>query len=262
MWIKVALIISVLLQFITAIIAISLIKRTKNNIAWWLISFGFLLMAVRRLLELMQLYNQETLSDNLINSWLGVLVSVVMLVSLAFIRRIFNIQERLERIKKENQARVFAAIINTEEKQKHKFAKELHDGLGPLLSSIKMSISSITQKTETDNSSKILKNVEILIDESIKSIKEISNSLSPHVLINFGLHKAIKSFINRMPDTNIEFHLQSQISDTKYGEILEVVCYRVVCELITNTMRHAEATDVFITITEQNKLLHINYADN
>lgn len=262
MWLKIALIISVLLQFATAIIAISFIKRSKINIAWWLISIGFLLMAIRRLVEFIQLIDKDIITNDLINSWLGVLISVIMLVSLAFIKRIFNIQERLERIKNDSQARVFSAIIHTEEKQKHKFAKELHDGLGPLLSSIKMAISAVIQKNDTNETKSILQNTEKLIDVSIKTVKEISNSLSPHVLINFGLLKAIKSFINRMPEINVEFHIQSNINEKRYSPTHEAVCYRVICELINNSLRHSEATDIYITINETNKSLHLNYSDN
>ena len=53
MAIKIALILSVLLQFGAAVIAITLVKRTINNIAWWLISFGFVLMAVRRVIDIL-----------------------------------------------------------------------------------------------------------------------------------------------------------------------------------------------------------------
>ncbi len=188
MSLKIALFLSVLLQFSTTIIALTLIKRTRTNIAWWLISLGFLLMAIRRLFELFQVFDTENiLINNLTNSWLGVSVSILMLVSLAFIRRIFNIQQRLENIKRENESRVFSAIIQTEENQKQKFSKELHDGLGPLLSSVKMALSLIIKNSGSSNEIKILSNAELLVDESIITVKEISNNLSPHILINFGV---------------------------------------------------------------------------
>jgi signal transduction histidine kinase len=188
MSLKIALFLSVLLQFSTTIIALTLIKRTRTNIAWWLISLGFLLMAIRRLFELFQVFDTENiLINNLTNSWLGVSVSILMLVSLAFIRRIFNIQQRLENIKRENESRVFSAIIQTEENQKQKFSKELNDGLGPLLSSVKMALSLIIKNSGSSNEIKILSNAELLVDESIITVKEISNNLSPHILINFGV---------------------------------------------------------------------------
>ncbi len=149
MTIKIALILSVLLQFGAAVIALSLVKRTIKNVAWWLISFGFLLMAIRRVMEIFQIYdtNIKLLTD-LLSSWTGVFISVVMLTSLIFIKRIFNIQKQFEELRKQNENRVLSAILKTEEKERQHFSKELHDGLGPLLSAVKMAISTV----ETDKS--------------------------------------------------------------------------------------------------------------
>lgn len=262
MWLEISLLISVLLQFVTAFIAISLIKRTRTNIAWWLISAGFLIMAVRRLIEFLQLSPENEQAGSLFNSWLGVLVSVIMLLSLAFIKRIFNIQKRLEKIKTENQKRILTTIINTEEDQKQKFAKELHDGLGPLLSSIKIAVSAVAQKENSQETGKILKNTDLLIEESIKTLKDISNNMSPHVLNNYGLHKAVRSFVNRMPETKFNFHFHSDDKDKRYTKIIETVCYRVICELITNSIKHSEAKDIFVNIYDDNNKLIIVFEDN
>jgi signal transduction histidine kinase len=264
MSITIALSLSVLLQFLTAIIALSLIKRTRTNIAWWLISLGFLLMAIRRLFELLQVFEAEnTVINNLTNSWLGVAISVLMLVSLSFIRRIFNIQERLNSIRRTNEARVFSAIIRTEEEQKYKFARELHDGLGPLLSSVKISISSVLKESSSEKEYRILANAENLITESIKTVKEISNNLSPHLLMNFGLLKALKSFVNNIPDDKKpDIKIHSNIEDSRFGQTTESVVYRVVCELITNSLKHSGAGNIVIDIFETGKIMNINYRDD
>ena len=70
MSLKIALILSVILQFATAIIAMTLIKRTKTNVAWWLISLGFLLMSIRRLFELFQVFDAE---NNIVNTFKDVI---------------------------------------------------------------------------------------------------------------------------------------------------------------------------------------------
>ena len=259
-----ALLISVIFQFVTAVLAMTLIKRTRTNVAWWLISGGFFLMAIRRLIELLQEYGVENiLVNSFFSSWLEVLISVLMLLSLSFIRRIFNIQKRLDNIKKENQARIFSAIINTEEDQKNKFSKELHDGLGPLLATVKMSISSLVSNTESEKNLKILLNTENLIDESIRTVKEISNNLSPHILSNFGLNKAVKSFINKLDENNNQtIHFNSNISEKRYEQTIEFVVYRVICELIINSLKHACANNIFIDIFEESKYLKIKYSDD
>ena len=262
--IKIALILSVILQFATATIAISLIKRTKTNIAWWLISGALLLMAIRRLFELFQVYGTENnIVNSLANSWIGVFISILMLISLSFIKRIFNIQKRFQELKRKNEARVFSAIIRTEENQKQRFAKELHDGLGPLLASVKMAISSVVKNQDTENSAKILTNAENLIDESISTVKEISYSLSPHVLNNFGLLKAVKSFINKLQINDLpKIIVNSNITDKRFSYNIETVVYRVICELITNTLIHANAQNIYLDIITDANMLNIKYMDD
>ncbi|MBN1340275.1 MAG: sensor histidine kinase, partial [Bacteroidales bacterium] len=259
---KVALIISVVLQFAAAIIALSLVRRTRTNIAWWLISGGFLLMAFRRFFELLQVYDSHSrLITGMLSSWIGVLISVVILLSLIFIKRIFNIQKQMDDLRKQNEARVLSAIIKTEEKERQHFATELHDGLGTLLSSVKMTISAIGP--DGDKSGKFTANAGKLIDESIASLREISNKLSPHVLNNFGLLKAVKSFIKNLAVIDAPaFHLNSDLNGKRFSYNIEVVLYRIVCELISNSLKYAHAKNIYIDLFSDEKAISLHYIDD
>lgn len=262
MAIKIALILSIVLQFGAAIIAISLTKRTRTNIAWWLISFGFLLMAFRRVFEILQVYDWQTEIDSqLLSSWTGVLISIIMLISLSFIKRIFNIQKQLEDLRKQNETRVLSAIIKTEENERQHFAKELHDGLGPLLSSVKMAISSTRYPKEYNE--KVMLNAEKLIDESIVTLKEVSNNLSPHILNDFGLLKAIKSFINKLNTLDqTKIKLNSNLTGKRFPYNIEVVLYRVCCELLSNTLKYAKANNVYIDLLVDKQSVSLDYIDD
>lgn len=264
MAIKIALAISIILQFTTAIIALTLIKRTRWNIAWWLISIGFLLMAIRLLFEFLQFMNsQSRLITGLLSSWLGVLISILMLISLVFVRQIFNVQKRIDELRKQSESRVLSAIIKTEEKERQHFANELHDGLGPLLSSVKMTISATRKNLNDSNTPQLLENAENIIDQTIITLKEISNKLSPHVLNNFGLHKAIKSFISNLHALeNISIHYSSNLENMRFPYNIEVVLYRVVCELINNTLKHASAKNIYIELNYINNNLSLSYIDD
>jgi len=262
MLIKIALIISIVLQFGAAIIAITLIKRTRANIAWWLISIGFLLMAIRRVFEIIQVYNPDNkLITGLLSSWTGVLISIIMLVSLVFIKRIFNIQKQIDDLRKQNENRVLSAILKTEENERQHFANELHDGLGPLLSSVKMAIS-VSRYNEKDND-KVLENAEKLIDESITSLRDISTKLSPHILVNFGLLKAVKSFVNNLQIADKPLvSINSNLENHRFLFNVEVVFYRIICELITNTLKHANSHNIVIDLFENNNTISLIYTDD
>lgn len=261
MAIKIALILSIILQFGAAIIAISLIKRTKANIAWWLISLGFLLMAIRRVFETLLVYNPENqFASQMLNSWTGVLISFIMLFSLIFIKRIFNIQKQMDILSKQNESKVLSAIIRTEEKERQRFAKDLHDGLGPLLSSVKMAISA---RNQTENNEVILANAENLIDESIITLKEVSNNLSPHILNNLGLFKAIKSFIAKLQlHEGPDIKLNCNIEHLRFSYNIEVVVYRILCELINNTLKHAQAYNIYIDLLSDDNMITLEYIDD
>ena len=264
MTIVVALTISVLLQFIAAVIAISLIRHTRYNISWVLISAAFLMMAFRRLIEVLEVWRTDArVTETPLSSWIAVSISVLMLAGVIYIKRIFNLQKRIDDMKRESESRVLSAIIRTEESERQKFAKELHDGLGPLLASIKMAISALGGDRTGPGNRKILDNAGHLIDESVTTLKEISNKLSPHVLNNFGLLKAVRAFIERLelPGTP-DLKLNSNLEGVRFDYNLEVVMYRIICELITNTLQHADATEVNIDLYHEQNMLTLDYFDN
>jgi signal transduction histidine kinase len=252
---KVALLLSILLQFAAAGVALSLTRKTKYNISWIFLSIAFLLMALRRIIDLIPVYFKELEAEmSLIERVLGIMTSVFLLTGVFFIQRLFRYLRRIDEIRLESENKVLQAIMETEEKERRQLAKDLHDGLGPLLSNIKMSVSAIDKSTITGFNSDIITNIHNLINESIVSLKETSNNLSPHILENFGLVSAIESFIEKINAVGgIEISFSSNIENTRFENPTEINLYRVVCELFNNTLKHARA---------QKASLLIHYADN
>lgn len=264
MILKIALIIAILLQLFAAITAISLIKRTKYNISWIVLSIALLLMAGRRIFELIPLFSQDKESI-VINTgnWIGVAISVLVATGIIFIRKIFKYLERIENFRAKTENRILNTIITTEEKERRRFAKDLHDGLGPLLSSIKMSVSSLSQKKMDESSRKITGNIETLVSEALNSIKEISNNLSPHILDNFGLLNAVKAFAGQVSAAKtIDIGINSNLGETRFDKNSEVILYRVICELISNTMKHASAKSINIDLYLKENKLSLYYFDD
>jgi len=261
MFVELALLISVILQFIAAAIAVSLITRTKYNFSWILVTMGFLVMAARRLYEFIGfLRNNDEIG--MINSWMAVLVSLLMFVGVIYIRQIFMIQERIDSVRKLNDSKVLSAILQTEEKSRRDFSKELHDGLGPLLSAIKMSVSAIDKSKIDLSNLEIVANAERNIDEAITAVKEISNNLSPHMLKNFGLHKAVESFTEHIKAEKLDIRFSSNIEGKRFEYNTEIILYRIICELVANTIKHASASKVDINLFHRSGELELIYTDN
>ena len=264
MYTLIALIISIILQFIAAVIALRLTKKTKYRLSWILISVGFLFMAIRRFLELLSFTREEYSAKlNDFNAWLTVLTSLVITAGVILISELFNYLGRVERIRKEAQKRVLDAIIKTEENERKRFAKDLHDGLGPILSSVKMSISHLA-KLEKDNQNKeIILNTDMAINEAIKSLKEISNNLSPHILSNFGLVSAVRNFTKKLEEAqSVRISFKTNLENERLDENIEVVIYRVICELVNNTLKHAGAKNITIVLNKEQKQLMLAYRDD
>jgi len=259
-----ALIVSILLQIIATIVVVGLIKVTRFNISWILLSFGLIFMAIRRFIEFLP-YTGIELSRfaYTLNNWLGMLISVLIVIGVLYIKKIFRELQRAEEARLIMEKRVLNAVINTEENERKRFAKDLHDGLGPLLSSVKMSFSAVSVESDNKNQKAILNSAKQAINEAISSLKEISNNLSPHILDNFGLASAIRSFTNKIDQTGkIKIEFRSNIRETRYSGNTEVIIYRAVCELINNTLKHAKAKKILISLDEEENRLKVLYQDD
>ncbi len=173
-----------------------------------------------------------------------------------FIGIIEDITER-----KSTEKKIFNAIVKTEEREKKRFAVDLHDGLGPILSAAKIYAEALKSENNPNVRQQILKKFEQLINEAIASTQEIANNISPHILKFFGLTAAINSFCSRIPDTLIDIDVESN-TENRFNENIEISLYRILIELINNTLKHANASIIKINIKEIKQDLFIRYMDN
>lgn len=264
MLLKVALLLSMMIQIGAAVIAISLIRRTRYNVSWILISAGFVLMALRRLFDFSTFFWENHLFSGAdVNSWMGILISLLMFIGVIFIRQIFNFQQRIDELRKVSEMRVLSAVIEAEEKARQNFARDLHDGLGPLLSSIKMTASAIDTTKLDEGNRRIVERTCQTSDDAIVSLKEISNHLSPHLLKNYGLTNALETFAaSLLEGTSIEFAMDSAIREKRYSYKIEITLYRIVSELLNNSLKHAAPGRITLKIQEQGSMLFLSYHDD
>ena len=255
-------IITGILQITAAIVAIMLTRYTKFNISWVLFSAGLVLMSIRRIIDFVAIFYPDFgFESPEFYSWGGIFVSFCFAIGIFTLRRIFRLLHAAETKQREYEKQMLQSVIHAEENERRRFASELHDGLGPLLSSVKMGVSAISEDIQD---AEIRKNLEDAVNEAITTTREISNNISPHILSNFGIESAVKRFVSSisLSNNNINFTLNISIKDKRYPETIEVVAYRVICELINNTIRHAKAQNINLSIADVNGILNINYADD
>ena len=140
----IALFISIILQMVAAGIALRFMKITRYRLSWILLSSSFVLMAIRTLIQLIEYFHGKPSFELMMaDEWVNVLISVMIITGVILIRELFYSLKRAEIDRLRSERRLLNAVINTEETEKKRFAKDLHDGLGPLLSTVKMSLSAL-----------------------------------------------------------------------------------------------------------------------
>ncbi len=163
---------------------------------------------------------------------------------------------------KQNQKNIIKAIIQTENRERAYFSNELHDGLGPLLSTIKLYLQ-WSQRPKTEKSrEEIIQKAEDILEEALIAVKEIANKLSPHLLTKYGLTAAIQRFINKLEESKafkIIFH--SNIS-RRFDIEIESAMYRALIECINNTLKYADASNIYIFLQDNGSELQLTYQDD
>lgn len=158
--------------------------------------------------------------------------------------------------------KIVDAIIRTQEEDQSKYARELHDGLGPLLSSLKMNIEWMANAENTLNKDKIMHHSICAIDDAIRNVKEIANNLSPHILQRYGLVNAVNSYIDHLKESsNVEFILSSNLKE-RLASNTEVILYRIILECLNNSLKHSGTKRIIIRFTLTKNKLHIGLSDS
>jgi PAS domain S-box-containing protein len=163
---------------------------------------------------------------------------------------------------KQVQKNIVKAIILTEEKERTHFSKELHDGLGPLLSTIKLYLQWSERLKNEPSREEIIRKAEDVIEDALQAVKEISNKLSPHLLTNYGLASAIQSFLNKLEETS-PIHMELDCNITRrLGDEIEAAIYRAITECVNNTIKYSGAKNLTIKLIDEGEVIKISYLDD
>ncbi len=163
---------------------------------------------------------------------------------------------------KQNRRDILSAIIRAEEKERTRLAQDLHDGIGPLLSTSKLYLQLLSKPGSEKKKANFAYQAEELIDEAINSVREISHNLSPSLLTRFGLISAINNFITRLRNsTHIKFSFNHKLDKPLVFEV-ETSIYRIFVECINNALRHAKASNIKIVLKEVENKIMLTISDN
>ncbi len=256
---KITMVVIMAVQLLAIGYAAHLIRRTKYNIIWTLCIVG---LAISFAMHLLLLYSPEVFNYEIFVLF-DIIASLCIVIAVLFAHRLVNYIERLTYQRNLFSKRILSAVLRAEERSRSQFAKELHDGMGPLLSSAKMSLSAISAESMSKEQREILNNTRFVIDEAIRSVREISNNMSPQILMDFGLAQGVQNFLSRIQSLHtIEMVFDTNLRNERFDSDIEVVFYRVICELVNNSLKHSGCSKIDISLTLTDTILKLKYSDN
>jgi PAS domain S-box-containing protein len=154
-------------------------------------------------------------------------------------------------------------VMETEEKDRQRFAADLHDDLGPILSSIKLHLGIYNDSEKQKDYSETVKICNTLLSEAIAKMRIIANNLMPRLLEKYGLEAALNAFIGTVQKEGaFMVGVQSNLNGTRFPRTQELHLYRILCELINNTVKHSGAISAEIEMNLTKSALTITYSDN
>ncbi len=150
-------------------------------------------------------------------------------------------------------------LIDREEAERKRISMELHDGIGPLLTTLKMYVQNNIQDKKTKEE------IKKILDSTITETRNITYALIPPTLLDFGIGTTLKSFLERLQkNDNIEIRFDDDTlgSETKMSHNLQINIFRICQELINNTLKHAEANTIIFTLSEFEDYVSLFYFDD
>lgn len=196
--------------------------------------------------------------------------SVVVLLALGFLLyRNYHQEKELQRkkisaLEKDKKLMAVDAMLKGQEEERSRLAKDLHDGLGGMLSGVKYSLNNMRDNLiiTPDNMTVFERSLD-MIDTSIKELRRVAHNMMPEMLVKFGVDEALKEYANSITATKLlEVNYQSFGMKERLQSPSEIIIYRIVQELLNNVLKHASATEVLVQLVREENRLHVLVEDN
>jgi signal transduction histidine kinase len=187
----------------------------------------------------------------------------VVLLNLQFQKNMFSQQLANEELKSKHQLELLQSSIAVQEGERKRIAENLHDELGAILSISRMRMMQLEGELTSDQHVRNLAEIRSYIENSLASMRRISHELIPPQLEQFGLVSTLESISYELSKTKEIIVTVTTNHDLEaFSWPLQLGLYRVVMELINNTIKHAQASEIHIDLAVKDLTLHCLYTDN
>ncbi|WP_181358375.1 tetratricopeptide repeat-containing sensor histidine kinase [Taibaiella chishuiensis] len=168
----------------------------------------------------------------------------------------------VDKIKQEHQISLLSAILEGQEQERSRLARDLHDGLGGLLSGIKIQLSEMTPVLPDPKPQNLLQKILGHLDNAVDELRRIARSMMPEVLLKYGLGEATQEYCRsfRSPGLSVTcqvFHYTNRMAPER-----QTVLYRIMQELVNNAVKHAAATHLLVQLQESGEQIFLTVEDD
>lgn len=191
------------------------------------------------------------------------LVGCVVGFIVLYQRRLIRQELNFKKMEVQYQQELIDSTLEGIESERKRLARDLHDEIGAALSAMRLLVGQMPAESKVSSGITVLTDkYKSLIDETIDNVRRISNDLLPSGLEEFGLGYAIEGLCEKSQELT-EADIHWQVEDIpEAGSKLNLMVYRLIQELLNNTIKYAEATQIEILIIKQGEQLMLHYIDN
>jgi two-component system, NarL family, sensor kinase len=191
------------------------------------------------------------------------LIVLVVFFIVIYQRRVMGQKMKMQMIETDAHRQKMAAIVETQESERMRIARDLHDEVGALLSTVKMSLKLSQRKLAKEGVENNLDESASILDTAIASVREISHDLLPPSLETLGLAAALVQLAEKTATlTGIPFICKVTGEPSRLPIRTELTLYRVVQELISNSLKHSHATERGLEMVFAGERLRLFFRDN
>jgi signal transduction histidine kinase len=166
-------------------------------------------------------------------------------------------------MEKEQQVMSLQSMVNGQETERTRIARDLHDGLGGIFSTVKMHFSTLQHEVPELRNNTLYKKSFDLVNNASEELRKVAQNLMPEVLLKLGLTEALRDFCSNINSSGVmHISLQAYGMENRVGASTEIMLYRIIQELINNIIKHASATEAIIQFNRDGNRLSITVEDN
>ena len=175
-----------------------------------------------------------------------------------------NLQkEHINFLERQQQIVSLQSMVNGQETERTRIAKDLHDGLGGLFSTVKMYFSTLEHEQQQLKDNELFKKSYIMVDNAATEVRRIAHNMMPEVLLKLGLANALQDLCNNITASRlIQVSLQINGLDRRLNAGTEIMLYRIIQELLNNIVKHAEASEAIVQFIQNGNHLSVTVEDN